>query len=42
MVRTYVHKTNFFHLNNQLESVQDWIELEEKKREENKDPQEIQ
>ena len=36
------HKTNFFHINSQLESVQDWIELEEKKREENKDPQEIQ
>ena len=34
------HKTNFFHINSQLESVQDWIELEERKRE--KDPEEIQ
>ena len=35
------HKTYFFHINSQLESVQDWIELEERKRE-NKDPEEIQ
>ena len=35
------HKTKFFHINSQLESVQDWIELEERKRE-NKDPEEIQ
>ena len=35
------HKTSFFHINSQLESVQDWIELEERKRE-NKDPEEIQ